>query len=47
LLRSAARNNHEVLGFRHPISDAELDLESPLPPGLLALIVALGGAEQS
>ena len=34
-----------VLGFRHPISDAELDFESRLPPELRALLVALGGAE--
>jgi len=34
-----------VLGFRHPISSAELDFESPLPPELRALIVALGGPD--
>ncbi|MBZ5713417.1 RluA family pseudouridine synthase [Nannocystis pusilla] len=34
-----------VLGFRHPISDAELDFESALPPELRALIVALGGPD--
>lgn len=34
-----------VLGFRHPMSGAELDFTSPLPPELRALIVALGGAD--
>ncbi|WP_276601630.1 RluA family pseudouridine synthase [Nannocystis radixulma] len=34
-----------VLGFRHPISGAELDFESALPPELRALIVALGGPD--
>lgn len=30
------------LGFRHPISGAELDFASPLPPELAALVAALG-----
>ncbi|MFZ6182021.1 RluA family pseudouridine synthase [Nannocystis pusilla] len=34
-----------VLGFSHPISGAELDFESPLPPELQGLVAALGGAE--
>lgn len=31
------------LGFRHPVSGAEMDFESPLPPDLQALHKALGG----
>jgi 23S rRNA pseudouridine1911/1915/1917 synthase len=34
-----------VLGFRHPITQAELDFSSPLPPELRGLVVALGGEE--
>jgi len=36
-----------VLGFRHPVTGAELRLEAPLPPALQKLVDLLSGSQNT